>query len=167
MTTAEPKLIAKLSMKGMGAQPAVRSVEKGESYAIAHLYGSASKHDVVTTTFGDSVRFLGNFEGVNVKTGEHYRAGKAFLPSIVSEILADAVDKLEDGQSVDFAFEIGVEYSEKGNTGYSYTVKPLVKLQESDSLSHLRELSQKAMAALPAPSKTEPEKGKPGRKPNK
>lgn len=164
----EPELLAKLSLKGMGAQPKARSLKEGDKFAIAAIYGSASRHDVATSTFGDSVRFMGDFEGVTIATGQRYRSGKAFLPGIVEDILADAINGLDESKgqtSVEFAFEIGVEYSEKGNMGYQYTVKPLVKLAQSDALAHLRETVGNALKALPAPEPQE--KGKPGRKPSK
>lgn len=162
--TAEknPNLVAKLSLKAMGAQPKPHSVGEGEKRVIAAMYGSASKHDVVNTTFGDSTRFHGQFEGVNAATGEIFRSTKLFVPQVVEDILRDAVDQLEDGASVDFALEIGVEHSAKGNTGYAYTVKPLTKVQVSDALQSLRDLTAKALASLPAPNAAESEapKGK-------
>lgn len=164
----EPELLSKLSLKGMGAQPKARSLKEGDKFAIAAIYGSANRHDVASSTFGDSVRFMGDFEGITIATGKRFRSGKAFLPGIVEDILADAINGLdqEKGQtSVEFAFEIGVEYSEKGNTGYQYTVKPLVKLAQSDALAHLRDTVGTALKALPAPEPQEkPKAGRPANK---
>lgn len=143
-------LLSKLSLKGLKAQPLKNSVKDGAPFAIAYLYGHANKHNIITTPFGDSVRFVGSFKGVNATTGEAYRSGKLFMPSIIEEMVADAIDN-SDGP-VEFAFEIGVEYSEKGNMGYAYTVKPLVEIKESEPLQRLDGLVQGKLKALRAPA---------------
>lgn len=148
---SDPKIVSKISLKSIGAAPAKGSVQPGKPVTLAAIYGSASRHESVTTTFGDSTRFVGNFEAVNAADGEIFRSGKMFLPSIVEELLRDAVDAVGEG-SVEFALEIGAEHSEKGNMGYAYTVRPLRKMAESDSLAHLRAEVAEKMKALPAPA---------------
>jgi len=156
---AEAKIVSKISLKSIGATPAKNSVEAGKPVTLAAIYGTVHKHETVTTTFGDSERFVGNVEAINIATGDTYRSGKMFVPSIVEELLAAAVDSVEDG-SVEFALEIGAEHSEKGNMGYAYTVKPLRKMAEADSLAHLRAEVADKLAALPAPeAKPETSKG--------
>lgn len=160
---SQTKLVSKLSMKGIGAQPPRHSIAEGEHKIIAVIYGHAHKHDVVTTTFGDSVRFHGAFKALNSSTGEYYSAGKCFLPDVVTELLVNAIDNMpESATSVEFALEIGVEYSEKGNTGYVYTVRPLVELKESEPLLALEQVVLANMKALPAPEEKaeKPAKGK-------
>lgn len=151
---SEPKIIAKLSLKAMGATPSKGSLEPGKPVVLAAIYGVANKSEIITTNFGESTRFSGNFEGVNAQTGEIFRSGKAFLPAIVESMLEEAVASVEDG-GVEFAFEIGAEHSEKGNMGYAYTVRPLRKMAESDSLSHLRDEVKSHLHALPAPDHSE------------
>ncbi len=140
--------LAKLSLKGMGCQP-----RKGEftpesaPRALCRLFGTVSDHEVISTTIGDSTRFKGDVEGINLATGEVYKSFKMFLPNIISEVMENALDKREDPeQHLEFGFEIGAQYSEKGRTGYAYTVKPFVKTDTRDALAHLRE---KAVADLP------------------
>jgi hypothetical protein len=150
--SAEPTLLTKLSLKSMGATPAKHSLKEGETIVIAHIWGIASKHENVETNFGDSTRFVGQFAGLNMK-GERFRSSKAFLPPVVEQMLADAIDAVPDSAAVEFAFEVGATYSEKGNTGYQYTVKPLTKLAENDALSALEQKVEQALKALPAPAK--------------
>lgn len=147
----EAKILPKLSLKGMKAQPAKNSVEVNKPFDIATIYGIAQKAESVTTTFGDSTRFSGSFKGANLTTGETFRSGKVFLPGIVEEMLADAVADAPDG-GVEFAFVIGVEHSDKGSMGYAYTVRPLTKIKESDALAHLDSLVESSLKALPAPT---------------
>lgn len=151
---SEAKIVSKISLKSIGATPAKGSVEAGKPITIAALYGAVHKHETVTTTFGESERFIGNIEAVNAATGEVFRSGKMFVPSIVEELLAAAVDSIDDG-SVEFALEIGAEHSEKGNMGFAYTVKPLRKMAEADSLAHLRAEVANKLKTLPAPSASE------------
>lgn len=148
---SEAKIVAKISLKSIGATPTKGSVEAGKPITIAALYGTVHKHETVTTTFGESERFVGNIEAVNAITGEVFRSGKMFVPSVVEELLASAVDSIDDG-SVEFALEIGAEHSEKGNMGFAYTVKPLRKMAEADSLAHLRAEVADKLKALPAPA---------------
>lgn len=156
--TTEAKILPKLSLKGMKAQPAKNSVEADKPFDIATIYGIAQKAESITTTFGDSVRFAGSFKGCNLVTGETFRSGKVFLPGIVEEMLADAVADAPDG-GVEFAFVIGVEHSEKGSMGYAYTVRPLTKIKESDALAHLDSLVESSLKALPAPAAEPSKKG--------
>ena len=162
---SEPKIVTKISLKSIGAAPAKNSVEKDKPVTLAAIYGTANRHESVTTTFGDSTRFIGNFEAVNAENGQVYRSGKMFLPQIVEELLRDAVDAVENG-SVEFALEIGAEHSEKGNMGYAYTVRPLRKMAESDALAHLRAEVAEKLKALPAPQNPPADnaKGKPAKK---
>lgn len=158
---ADVKLLSKISLKGIEAQPAKHSLKPGDHFGIAAVYGHANKHDTVVTTYGDSTRFYGSFKAINLRTGEQFKAGKIFLPGVVEELLADAIDQLGDDGStnVEFAFEIGVEYAEKGNTGYAYTVKPLVEIKESEPLTALENHVLGKLKALPAPEAAEKTKG--------
>lgn len=148
-------LVSKLSLKALKAQPAKNSIEPGKPRDIAHIYGRTNKCETVTSNFGDSTRFSGAFEGVNLATGERFKSSRTFLPNIVEDLLAEAVSGLDEGAFLDFAFVIGVEHSEKGSMGYAYTVRPLVDLKESDELSALRDVSANELRALPAPAAAE------------
>lgn len=145
------KIVSKLSLKALNAQPGKNSVKEGEAYDIAHLYGRTNKCETISTNYGDSTRFSGAFEGVNLKTQERAKSSRVFMPSVVEDLLAEAVAGLDEGALLDFAFVIGVEYSEKGSMGYAYTVRPLIELKESDELSVLRGVSDAELKALPAP----------------
>lgn len=155
--TAPEKLdniLSKLSLKGMNCQPARGSLKPDTApFAIARIFGQAKKHDLVVTSFGDSERIIGDFEGINLATGEVFKSTKMFLPSVISEIMVNALDAAEAGDAaLEFALEIGVQYSEKSSTGYAYTVKPLIKTAARDALAHLRETVTASLPQLAAPA---------------
>lgn len=152
-------IVSKLSLKSLKAQPAKNALAPGETRDVAMIYGRTNKCEIVPTGFGDSTRFSGSFEGVNLATGEKQKSARAFLPGIVEDLLAEAVAGLDEGAFVDFGFIVGVQHSEKGNMGYAYTVRPVVELKESDELGHLRNLAENELRALPAPE-AKPAKGK-------
>ncbi|WYA79124.1 ssDNA binding protein [Salmonella phage PKJ.Ry.20.3] len=138
------EIVSKLTLKTIGAQPKPHSVK--ENTALASIYGRVRGKKVGQSTFGDFIKFEGEFEGVNIATGEVFRSGALILPKVLESLLAGAVD---GENTVDFAVEIWAKPSEKGNTGYEYGVKPLIEPAASDELAALR---NQVKAALPAPA---------------
>lgn len=137
------EIVSKLTLKSIGAQPKPHSVK--ENTALASIYGRVRGKKVGQSTFGDFIKFEGEFEGVNIATGEVFRSGALILPKVLESLLVGAVD---GENTVDFAVEIWAKPSEKGNTGYEYGVKPLIEPAASDELASLR---NQVKAALPAP----------------
>ncbi|WWT39187.1 ssDNA binding protein [Enterobacteria phage PRDteal] len=138
------EIVSKLTLKTIGAQPKPHSI-KGNT-ALASIYGRVRGKKVGQSTFGDFIKFEGEFEGVNIATGEVFRSGALILPKVLESLLAGAVD---GENTVDFAVEIWAKPSEKGNTGYEYGIKPLIEPAASDELAALR---NQVKAALPAPA---------------
>lgn len=149
MTQQNLSLISKLTVKTMKAQPARHSV-KAETM-VATIYGRCTDKKVGTSDHGEYIRFLGEFEGVNADTGAVFRSGELIVPKTLESLLNGAVDG--EGSTVDFAVEIWVEPNEASITGYSYTIKPLVKPAESDALAELRQLAATQQKQLAAPEK--------------
>jgi len=113
------------------------------------VFGLVKSKFTVTTQYGDSTGFKGTFEAVNLEDGEIFRSGKMFLPQIAADMLESAVDGMSEDQSeLKFGFKIGLKPSDKGNTGYEFTVEPLIDTTENDPISDMR-----AQFALPAPKK--------------
>ena len=148
MTNNSLSLVSKLTVKSMKAQPKKHSVK--ESIQVATIYGRCTSKKVGSSDFGEFIRFMGEFEGVNAATGEIFRSGELIVPKTLETLLNGAV--VEDA-SVDFAVEIWVEPNESSITGYSYIIKPLVKPAESDALAELRKIAQDTQKTLPAPDK--------------
>ena len=152
-------LESKLSMKSIGAQPkAGAAVTDGP---VAQVYGRARSFSTGTTHLGQYIKFRGDFEAVNLATGEVYRSQNLLLPEIASALLAEAL-KMRGASSgtlpapgtkgdgvpgtdastpIEFAFEIGLNSktaTTPGGAAYEYTVRPLMDSRETDSLADLR-----------------------------
>lgn len=147
--------VSKLSLHTMKAVPKRNSVEKEKPVLAGVIYGVATKHDIAETGFGESVRFHGNFEGVNA-AGGLFRSSKAFLSGQSEEALIDALDSVPDGVGIEFSFQYTAVHSERGNLGYQYAVEMLRPISPADSLGHLRDVALKALASVPAPVHNEP-----------
>ncbi|MGH9436414.1 MAG: hypothetical protein ACRD22_00615 [Terriglobia bacterium] len=176
-------ILNKLTMKAIGAQPPPHSIT--EAVALAHVFGKANGYKTGSTTYGLYDKFHGEFEGVNLATGEVYVASNFLCPPIMESLIKEALKQAgaeggkvgnvaaheadvegKDTESpVLFAFEVGAKPTAKkdgpdrGN-GYEYTVKLLTPARRSDALESLRAISAQARGlSLPAPAPAvEPQK---------
>lgn len=122
-----------------------RMGEKDEPKALMRVYGFANGVKRGETAFGPWAGLTGQFEAVNLETGEVAVAPVCILPEPMGSLL---VSRAENGEAVQFAYEIGVKYSAKGSAGYEYTTKVIVKESQNDPLAELRQ----QVKALPAPT---------------
>lgn len=168
------EIVNKITMKSIGAQPKANSVEAPRE--VAHIFGVARSFKTGSSNYGFFEKFVGDFEAVNTETGEVYASQTLLVPSIVEQLLKGALTAAgaeagkvgapgTRGQDVDgkvadtpveFAFIVGVKPTTKreganAGQGYEFTVKPMIESKRSDTLASLREVSQKARKALPAP----------------
>jgi len=167
------EIIPKITMKTIDAQPAPRTVEKKE--ILVHIFGRADRVNEGSTTYGIFHKYKGVFEAVNLKTGAVYRSSSLLLPEIADGILLPAMiehgatlgkektakepevagEAVRESEPVNFALAIGVipqESKDETGRGYQYTVAPLMESAAADPLAELRAVSQRAVAALPAPA---------------
>ena len=143
---AKLNLVSKITVATLDAQPKAHSITVDTH--VATIFGRCTDKKVGQTQYGDFVTFKGDFEGLNVQTGESYRAGSLIVPSILESLLDSAINT-EENNSVDFAVEVWVKPSEKSKTGYIYGIKPLIEPAESDVLALLR---KQVISSLPAPT---------------
>lgn len=163
-------------MKAIGAQPAPHSIDTPK--ALVHIFGKANGYKTGSTTYGLYDKFHGEFEAVDLATGEIYVAQNLLCPPIIESLLKEALKSAgaEGGKvgnkaahEIDtegkdtlspilFAFEIGVKPTvkrdgpERGN-GYEYTVKSLTPSKRSDALESMRQISDAArQQSLSAPA---------------
>jgi hypothetical protein len=143
--------ISKLTLKGMGCNPSkVVGLPAGEKWNLARIFGTIQNVKVTEskTIAGNlEVAFQGNFEGINLESGEVFRSGRLYLPKGISELMEQNLAKYQaqdTNASVSFAFEIR---SVKAATpiGYSYEAQAIQSAQKVDELAELR----KAVMALP------------------
>lgn len=102
--------------------------------AVMRLVGRVSGRRDGTSQYGEWVALLGDFQAVNLITGELFAGGQAFLPKIITNMIDTRV---RDGEIVEIALELGVKPSVKGQTGYEYTVRPLVEPTVSPAMGAL------------------------------
>ncbi len=155
MSNVNTTLVSKLTLKAIGAQPKRGSFGTEEDQkpakTLARIFGRALKWDTVTTQLGESYRFHGVFEGINMETGEVFKSGKVFLPGVVASILAAEIDNA-DGRDIDFAYEIGGRWA-NGDFGYEYTVKPIIETATADPLAALRNMLPEVVPTADAGAK--------------
>ena len=97
----------------------------------------------------------GDIAAIDVTTGQEFRSGVCFMPNTAQNLVIGALGSNPEG--VEFAFDIGVKKADNV-VGYEYTVKPVVKVQESSAMQKLMAAANAAAPlALAAP---EGDKGK-------
>lgn len=154
--------VSKLTTKTLGCKPdMVKTLPDGQNkLAIARLYGKAAevKYQEDKNNPGTiHTFFAGNFEGINMQTGESVRSGKLFLPKGISEVVEKAIKdaKAKDPKAdIAFAFEIRAVKA-TNPIGYSYEAVALRSPEAEDQLKEMREAIAKmptkdAVKALPA-----------------
>jgi hypothetical protein len=150
------KILTKMSVKALGANPARAKTEE-KSVDLVRIYGIASglvfKADPKTGDIQTAIS--GDFEGVNLESGEVFRSGILWLPGGIQELLINAVDSGETDKndkpvynSVRFGFTISAVPA-TNPIGYSYAAEQLIDAKKDDPLADLRE----QLPALPAPAK--------------
>jgi len=125
---------------------------KGPGVKIAQFIGTivAYKAGVVKDTEQTFVKLSGQFEAINMLTGEVYtECSTLILPNFVADPLANALRS--GAQSVDFAVVITAAYDEKSAVGYEFGAESLMPTTESDAVSAIKARLQSQGVALAAP----------------
>lgn len=142
------RFLSKITLKTMDAQPKPHSIK--EATDLATIYGVIRGKKLGQSNFGDFITFSGEFEGINLETGEVFRSGNMILPKMMESMLAGSFDEGAKDISIEFGVKIGVVPSDKGNTGYEYTISPLIETAPSDALLQLRNMAKKKVPAIDA-----------------
>ena len=120
------KTVVKTRVDADGNQEPFKTVEPGLLMRVA---GICTGSDIVSTAYGDSVRFKGEFAATDLATGEIFQGGQLFLPEVAEKFVAATLDSVKNGenfQGLELAFDIGVEPANTPS-GYQYTVAPLIQ----------------------------------------
>lgn len=132
--------------------------EKEKIHALYQVYGFATgtrkdtdiekKEGDQRPGFGSWECLIGQFEAVNLLTGEISRSGQCFLPQfaidMVSGQFGDGVDRVK------FGFEIGAKFDATTPTKYTYQVAPLLDVAEDDPLKAIAaSINKPAQLAAP------------------
>lgn len=139
--------LKKLSVKTVYGKPAFAKEDAdGTEISVMQVFGQAQGVKAGTSNFGEWEALTGNFEAVNIDTGEAYRAAQLFLPDLAHEPLVMAM-KANPDTPIDFAIEITARKDSTVAVGYSYGMKTLIETETADPLRALREKAQKQLAA--------------------
>lgn len=149
-------------------------VESGTPVKLAKVYGIAQSKETKTTTFGDSLKFSGQFKMENALTGEVYAGSELYLPRVCEPYLAGAMnqketnpdgsDKLDaDGdpiwkvRPVEFAFWLIISKGTKktaDDAGFQWSFEPVLNEGRSDPLARLALAFGGSSAASSEPTQT-------------
>ena len=145
-------LVNKITMKSVCGAPEMQSVEivdesgvkktvlRGVERLYMRVVGVARGSENITSQYGDSIKFLGDFRAINIQTGEVFNAGNVFLPNIAESYVYNALEAVKHAEGfsgLELAFDIGVKPASTP-MGYEYTVKPLIEPATKDD--HLSKL---------------------------
>jgi len=151
--------LKKLSVKTVYGKPEFeKDAKDGAEFSVMQVFGQAQGVKAGTSNFGDWEALTGNFEAVNLDTGEAYRGAQLFLPTLAHEPLVMAM-KANPDTPIDFAIEVTAKKDSSVAVGYCYGMKTLIETETADPLKALRE---KAALQLAAPK--DEVTSKPGKK---
>lgn len=129
------KTIRKITVKAVHGKIDIKELVNSESgrQLLMRVAGVARRAKLVTTDYGDSIGFIGEFAAVNTK-GERYRASKMYLPKVMEEELEGIITA---GSEAEFAFDIWVVYDDTLAVKYFYEAVPVVQAQQSDAAQRM------------------------------
>ena len=132
------EILRKLTIKNTGWNTAElkAAVTKAPSTDILKIAGVITAIRPGQTQLGEYAELVGQFQAVNLVTGEMFQSGKAILPNFIADPMVEAS---KGGSEVEFAIQIGVKRNEGSVVGYEFSVKPLVEPKVSDKLAKLLE----------------------------
>ena len=132
---------------------------------ILRVIGQVTGYTTGESDYGPWTKFRGDFQGINLLTGEECRSRACHVPDLMGDDIVAAL-KIEGNTAVEFAVDITVSPMNSAQ-GYSYEVVPLVDVARDDPLDRLRALVDekaplKQLSAPdpePAPKKAASKKG--------
>jgi hypothetical protein len=155
----EVEFASRLTLKDLGADgQTVKALlkdlpEPQNKVTVARFYGTVTRVAFQNDKMGTGqvyTQFIGNFEGVNMITGEVVASARMYLPDGAQQALENQVTEVQNKKgkntTVQFAFEIrAVRNSNK--MGYSYETAAILKPEEADPIAAVRQV----VANAPAP----------------
>ncbi len=123
--------------------------ERKKEHKLFHVVGTATQAIVkASETYegSESIEFRGAFLVVDAETGEQFKSGKLYLPSIIEAELAATVQK---NSAVEIAMTVTASYAEKAAGSYAYGIVSHGKEDNSAFDSLLTMIP--GLKALPAP----------------
>ena len=134
------KLLKKVTVRTIYGDVDQAEVKEVGTLPLCRIIGRTNKAKPGQTDKGSFIRFVGEFVGINAKTGKSQSSAACILPNVAEDLVFGAMQpNKETGEipTVEFAFDIAVEYDEKSVTKYRYAVFPVFKAKPSDALADL------------------------------
>ncbi len=143
--------LRKVTIKTCGFDIAtIKETVKGKGkVALIRLAGIVNSGKPGQTDKGEFLKLFGEFQAINLVTGEQFSGAQCILPNFISDQFAAV---LASNGSAEFALEIGAKENEASVTGYEFTVTPLMESKGSNRMQELIGIAMKNAPALPAPS---------------
>lgn len=149
---SKPTLVGKISTKTViGGIKEIKAAADGPIMRIFGIMRGTKKGMTARQNQDGSIAqqewtaFIGNFQAVNLLTGQNFISAKAFLPGAAGALIEQTWNEAQDGEngaeSMKFAFDIIKTANDTSAVGYTYSATPLI-LASSDPLVDLaRELA--------------------------
>jgi len=137
--------------------------DEDKVFDLFHVVGSATQAIVkASKDYEDkeSIEFRGSFLVINAITGERFKSGKLYLPSVVE---AEIAAQVQSNGLVELAVTVTAEYAEKAATSYTYNIKSYGK-EDNRAFDTMLALIPGFTPALEAPAAKEEAKAAKGGK---
>lgn len=145
--------IGKLTMATIGAGSIAKRVAAEKTELVCcRIFGIASGIKMRKNIAGDLFEAIaGNFEAVNMETGEVFGSGILFLPGGLHEKILEPLKNSDEDITIQFGLEISA-FPASNPQGYSWKAKQIVKPETADPLAALRSSALQDMKLIPAPA---------------
>jgi hypothetical protein len=124
---------------------------KKAEHELFHVVGSASQAQVKDSKDyedRESIEFRGSFMAIDCESGETFKSGKLYLPSVIEAELAAAVQR---NGLCEIALTVTASYSEKAPSSYAYGIKSYGEEDNTAFEPLLAKIPGIKVKALPAP----------------
>jgi hypothetical protein len=138
------KIVGKVTSLLPDSRTDTTPVQLGRVVGIAHGVKTGE------STFGPWKALAGDFvfeANAGPNKDKRYRSGVLFVPDVILDMVAPAVENLAKGASVEIAFAITAKNDATCSVGYSYGCSFLIEPAANDPMTGLLD------RALPAPAK--------------
>jgi len=139
------KIVGKVTSALPDSRKDVTPVQLGRVVGIAHGVKTGE------STFGPWKALAGDFvfeANAGPNNGKRFRSGVLFVPDVILDLVAPAVENLAKGAAVELAFAITAKNDATSSVGYTYGCSFLREPAANDPITALLDA---AMPALPAP----------------
>jgi len=145
------KGVNSLNIRKMFSKEELKEIANSDNVNVCRVLGKVTSIEQEKGQHGEYYNLLGNFEGINLQSGEVVGARKCNLPGLAEAEIVEAfkavAEKAKKGDHVEieFGFDFSVMINSKPESvGYEFACAPLMK-QTIDPLAALR----KSLPAIP------------------